>query len=165
MTKNLLSFAFATLLAFIFSSCSDDTEKELSAEVGLIGTWTLQSADVAINGKSLDEFVKELAALMGVPESEIADSFDMDNEFETGTTIEFKEDGTYVAKEVNSTSTDTGLWTATDKTVTITDADGSDPLILDVKSLTSNKAVFYMMEEESENGMTMKIEVTLNLTK
>lgn len=165
MKKSILSFLLAAMVAFSFSSCSDDSEKELSATVGLIGTWTLQSADIMINDKSMEEFITELASLLGVPEETLADEFDMEDEFASGTTIEFKEDGTYTLTEVGDDTPDRGLWTATDKTVTISDATGSDPVTLDVRSLTSNKAVFYMLEEETDGEMSMKMEFTLNFTK
>ena len=165
MKKNLLSLLMTVLVAVSFTSCSDDTEKELSAEVGLVGTWTLQSADVMINDVSLDEFVKELAALLGVPESQLAGEFDMTEGFSSGSRIEFRDNGTYIFTEAGDDTPESGLWTATEKTVTISDANGGDPMTLDVKSLTSSKAQFYMMEEESEDDMTMKIEITLNLTK
>ena len=146
MKKVLLSFLLAALFSTTFTSCSDDAEEELSATVGLVGTWTLQSADIMINDQSLEEFVSELAALLNVPEATIADEFDMD-EFASGTTIEFREDGTYTLNEVGDDTPERGLWTATDKTVTITDSDGADPITLQVRSLTSSQAVFYMLEE------------------
>lgn len=71
----------AGLLAVSFYSCSDDTEKELSATVGLVGTWKLQSADIVINDQSLEEFIADQAALTNVPEETVAEDFDM-NDFE-----------------------------------------------------------------------------------
>lgn len=164
MKKNLLSLLLAAFSVVSFSSCSDDSEEELSATVGLIGTWTLQSADILINDKSMEQFITELATLMGVPEESIAEEFEMDG-FESGTSLEFKEDGTYVLTEVGEDTPETGLWSATDKTVTIRDAAGNDPLILDVRSLTKSKAVFYMLEEETDGEMSMKMEITMNFTK
>jgi len=164
MKKVLLSLFLAALFAVSFSSCSDDAEEELSATVGLVGTWTLQSADIMINDQSMEDFITELASLLGVPEATLAEEFDMD-EFASGTTIEFREDGTYTLNEVGDDSPETGLWSATDKTVTISDSDGADPVTLQVRSLTSSQAVFYMLEEETDGDMSMKMEITMNFSK
>lgn len=164
MKKVLLSFLLAALFTTTFTSCSDDAEKELSATVGLVGTWTLRSADIMINDQSLEDFVSELAALLNVPEATIAEEFDM-GEFSSGTTIEFRDNGTYILNEVGDDTPETGLWSATEKTVTITDADGADPITLQVRSLTSSRASLYMLEEESDGDMNMKIEMTLNFSK
>jgi len=164
MKKGLLSFLLAAFVAASFSSCSDDTDEELSATVGLVGTWTLQSADVMINDKSLEEFVTELATLLNVPEETIAGEFEMD-EFSSGTTIEFRDNGTFLLTEAGESTAESGLWTATDKTVTISDADGDDPLTLEIRSLTSNRAEMYLVEQETEGDVTTKMEFTLNFTK
>ena len=164
INKRLLSLLLSLLVGVSFTSCSNDSEEELSATVGLIGNWTLQSADTRINDQSMEEFISELASLMNVPAETISEDFDMGGDFASGTTIEFREDGSYVLTESDDTS-ETGLWTATDKTVTISDADGDDPVTLEVRSLTSNKAILYMLEEESDGEMAMKMEFTLNFTK
>jgi len=164
MKKDLLSFLLAAFVVVSFSSCSDDTEEELSATVGLVGSWTLQSADIMINDKSMSEFISELATALGVPEETISEDFDMGN-FASGTTIEFREDGTYTLTETDDDTSESGIWSATDKTVTISDANGDDPVTLDVRSLTSSKAQLYMMEQETDGDMSMKMEFTLNFTK
>jgi hypothetical protein len=164
MKLSLLSVLMAVLLAVSFSSYTDDTKKELPATVGLVGTWTLPSADVVTNDQSLEEFIADLTALLNVSEETVAEKFDT-SDFEASTTIAFAEDSTYTLTEAGDDDPGTDKKTATDKTVTVSDASSNEPLTLDVRSLTSSRAVFYLLPEDTDGDMTMKMEVTMNFTK
>lgn len=165
MKKNVFSLMLTALLAVTFFSCSDKDDEELSAEVGLIGKWTLQSADVSINGQSMEAYIKQYADQMGLSEedaSEMLDMFNVEDEFETGTTIDFQDSGAVIITEKNG-DTENGTWTSTAKTVTITMDD--EPLTLDVKSLKKSSAVFSMAMEGFEGSDAMSLEVIMNLSK
>lgn len=165
MKKNVLSLMLISLLAVSIFSCSDKDEEDLSAEVGLIGKWTLQSADVSINGQSMEAYIKQLAEQMGVPEEQMGDMFDMDSEFTKGTTIEFQDSGVVIIDDQEGEA-ERGTWTSTEKTVTITI--DNDPVTLDVKSLKNSSAVFAMSMEgldDSEMEGNLAIEVIMNLSK
>ncbi|WPP48558.1 hypothetical protein [Catalinimonas niigatensis] len=165
MKKNVLSLTLTALLAVSIFSCSDKGDEELSAEVGLMGKWTLQSADLSINGQSMDAYIRSMAEQMGMSEEEASEMFNVNDEFETGTTIDFQDNSVIVITE-NDGAIERGTWTSTAKTVTITIDD--DPMTLDVKSLKKSSAVFAMSmegDDDSEMAENLAIEIIMSLSK
>ncbi|MEO0333528.1 MAG: hypothetical protein AAF223_17895, partial [Bacteroidota bacterium] len=172
----LFSTALVTCLAVALFSCSNDDE-QISTEVGIIGQWTVESADMTIDGKSLETFIEEsindlktqlgdnyddqMAALL----EESFEDFDLSEEFEN-TTIEFKEDKTAIVTDEDGTQN--GTWSANDKELTITFDNDSQKYT--VRSLTGNNASlstsleFEDMELEGVDASTL-VEIVMNLKK
>ncbi|MEM6845407.1 MAG: hypothetical protein AAF944_03500 [Bacteroidota bacterium] len=174
--QKLFSTTLIACLAVTLFSCSDDDE-QLSTEVGIIGQWTVESAEMTIDGKSLETFVEESINQL---KTQLGDNFDdemaellqesfseldLSEEFEN-TTLEFKEDKTAIVTDEDGT--ESGTWSANDKELTITFDNDSQKYT--VRSLTDNNASlstsleFEGMELEGVDSST-SIEILMNLKK
>jgi len=173
--QKLLSTTLVLFLAITSFSCSKDDE-EIATEVGVIGVWTVQSADITLDGKSLTSYIEEsinqmksqlgqqYSDEMGEAFAESFESFDMSGEFE-GNTIEFKSENNVVIV-TDEDGSEEGTWSLSDKLITVT-IDG-DSQTFEVRSMTSSTAAFVMAFEEMDDMQMespLKIEVTMNLKK
>ena len=175
MKMNLASWLLGLMLVTSLFSCNKDDE-EISTEVGIIGVWTVQSADVTLDGKSLDSYIEETinqmksqfgeqySDEMGVAIAESFESFDMTSGFE-GNTIEFKSENNIVVV-TDEDGSEEGTWSVSDKLVTVT-VDG-DSQTFEVRSLTSSSAAFVLAFDEMEDMQMespIKVEVIMNMKK
>ena len=176
MKMKVTSWALGLLLTATLFACNKDDE-QLSTEVGIIGKWTVESADVMINGKSFESYVEESISQL---KSQLGDSYDeqmaelmkeglsdldFSEEFEN-TTIEFKEDKTAIVTDDEGTQE--GTWSVNDKTLIVTVDDV--PQTFTVRSLTNSNASLSMnmeMEGFEVEGMdaATAMEVVMNLKK
>ncbi|MEK6476439.1 hypothetical protein WJR50_02855 [Catalinimonas sp. 4WD22] len=153
MKKNVLSLMLLSFMAVSLFSCSKDDE-DFDVQVGIIGEWSLASADILIEGKSMQEYAKDA----GISEEQL-EFFDF-SEFESETKFDFQENGVLVMKdsegEMNSS------WSADKKTLTITEGDYD--IVYNVKSLSDTKAVLSYKDESHVYG-DFNIESILTLKK
>jgi len=177
MKMNVTSWALGLLLTFTLLSCNKDDE-QLSTEVGIIGKWTIESADVMINGKSFESFIDESISQL---KNQLGDSYsdemaelmkegfaelDFSEEFEN-TVIEFKEDKTAIITDEDGTQE--GTWSADNKVLIVT-IGNDDPQRFTVLSLTSSNASLSLdlatqgLEVEGLDAST-PMEVVMNLKK
>ena len=180
--KNFLLLTLFTSMLVLFS-CSEDEPSGGEISGTLVGTWTDGTATInsfTINGEEISNFLETLKQLLigfGTPEAE-ADVFisELESELEeefTETfegTIEFKDDGTYVATD--SEGTDTGTWELIDGNQSILfDKGTDDELTMRIVSLTDSR--FEGLIEEVESGDidddgdsdTISVSVTIVLTR
>ncbi|MEM9671465.1 MAG: hypothetical protein ACFB15_22715 [Cyclobacteriaceae bacterium] len=176
MKMNVTSWALGLLLTFTLFSCSKEDE-QLSTEVGIIGKWTVQSADLMIDGKSYESYVEEsinqlkqqlgenYSDVMGDEIEDLFADFDPSSEFEN-TTIEFLSDKTAIVTDEDGSQN--GTWAADGKQLIVTF--DNDTQEFTVRSLTSSEASLAMSSEFDDldiegMGIQNTLEVILNLKK
>lgn len=173
---NVTSWALGLFLTATLFSCNKDDE-QLSTEVGIIGKWTVQSADLLIDGKSYESYVEESINqlkqqlgnsyndAMGDEIEDLFADFDPSSEFEN-TTIEFLSDKTAIVTDEDGSQN--GTWEANDKQLIVTFDNETQKFT--VRSLTGSEASLAMSSELDElemegMGVESVLEVILNLKK
>ncbi|MGB3589975.1 MAG: lipocalin family protein [Tunicatimonas sp.] len=174
--QKLFSTTLVVCLAITLFSCNKDDE-QLSTEVGIIGKWQIESADIIIDGKSYEDYIEEsinelkqqlgsnYSEEMGDAVRESLEEFDADSAFEN-TTIEFKSDKTVIVTDEDDSGT--GTWVADGKQLTINFEDESQKYT--VRSLTNSRASLSIDGgfddiEMEEADLPMATEMILNLKK
>ena len=174
MKMNLASWLLGLMLVTSLFSCNKDDE-EISTEVGIIGVWTVQSADVTLDGKSLDSYIEETinqmksqfgeqySDEMGVAIAESFESFDMTSGFE-GNTIEFKSENNIVVV-TDEDGSEEGTWSLSGNNLTVT-FDGV-PETFEVRNMTKSSASLHASFEGEgmDQQSAMMIESIINLKK
>lgn len=127
------------LFSFSVYSCGDDDDDPVGSRDLLIGTWS---------GIYYSEQVWENGKLTG----------DHKEDFVNGTnrySVEFKEDGTYVGKDVytptGSTHTDRGTWKYSGNKLTIVDTEEE---VWTVTKMSDNELLYEQRGKEKEDGVT-----------
>ncbi len=174
--QKLFSTTLVVCLAITLFSC-DKEDEQLSTEVGIVGKWQIESTDIMIDGKSyeayIEESISELKQQLGDNYSETMgdairaslDEFDPNSAFEN-TTIEFKSDKTVIVTDEDGSGT--GTWVADGKQLTINFDDESQKYT--VRSLTNSQASLAMDGgfddiEIEDADLPMTTEMILNLKK
>lgn len=136
-------------IAVTFNSCENkDAEDNHSGNI--VGTWTLvsTSADVMINGESMLDFFMEELNLTKAQAEALAELYLSDLDAEG--TIEFKEDGTYVAKIDGDT--DEGVYEmSSDNKKMVVDKGTEYETEFNVRTLTSSALVIEFSESDSDD--------------
>lgn len=135
------TYVVLVLLSFSIYSCGDDDEDSVGSRKLLLGTW---QGVYYLNQEWED------GELLG----------DYKEDFVNGTnrySIEFKEDGTYVEKDVYNSSKDTdyyhGTWTYSGNKLTLIDTEEEGyKEVWTVTKLTDNELVYELREKEKEDG-------------
>lgn len=132
---------FIGILAFVYTGCSDDDNGgNPSPEDNLIGTWTVDNADLTmmVGNQSLTDFLIDAGASQQEAEL-IVQLFEVFLLAEVNGSITFKDDHTYVSNFGGSP--DDGEWdlSSDGKTLTL-DAGTVDEVQIEVVSLTSSTA-------------------------
>ena len=131
------------LASFSVSSCGDDDEESVGSRDLLLGTW---------NGVYyLDQTWEDGEMINNHKE-----------DFVNGTnrySIEFKEDGTYVEKDVYSTTESPnyyhGTWSYSGNKLTMVDTEDENYTeVWTVTKMTENELVYELREKEKEDGST-----------
>lgn len=130
------------LVSFSVYSCGDDDEDSVGSRDLLIGTWNgvYYISQEWENGEMVDN---------------------QKEDFVNGTnrySIEFKEDGTYVEKDVYSNTTPNyyhGKWSYSGNKLTMIDTDDENYTeVWTVTKMTENELVYELREKEKEGGTT-----------
>lgn len=156
MKKNVLSLMLLSFMAVSLFSCSKDDE-DFDVQVGIIGEWTLESAETTFGGKTLQEYAKET----GATEEELKYLEEINlSGLELTSKLNFQENGVLVIQE--SGSDINGTWSAEKNTLTVTEDDHT--VEYNVKSLSDTKAV---LSYEDPTGVyaNFAIQTRLTLTK
>lgn len=151
-------------LSFLASCGKDDEGGDTSSS--LIGVWSFTKAEIqefTINGQDFVEYFVQELGLTEAEAEEIALEFEESAEADAGLAnvkVEFKSDNTFETTETGEPD-ETGTWSLSDdgKTLTIDDEEFT------VKTLTSSQMVLAMEQEETEEGMTIKIAIEFTFTK
>ena len=157
--------AMLVCMAVALFSCSKDEEEELDIETGIVGNWESTSADLLINGMSIDEFAKQIAQISDSSEEDIKEEYGIG---ELKSTYEFTEDNNFT-ETIEGEGTSKGTWkVGPNRMITLTYSQGH-PSEFQVKSLKSNSAtiVFVDTDSEMDNGqeLDVKLEYYLYLKK
>ena len=135
--------AVLVCMAVAMFSCSKDDEEAVFAEADIMGTWTISSSDLKVNGvsdESISSWYVEGSILKIMEEKEYEVS---------------KDDYIY----------ERGSWSFDGKsTLTLTDSD-DEATPFQIKSLNNEAATLYSSVEESFLGVELKSEQTINLKK
>ena len=140
----LTTCVVAVLLSFSIYSCGDDDEDSVGSRDLLLGTW---------NGIYYIDQAWEDGEMVN----------DSKEDFVNGTnrySIEFKEDGTYVEKDVYNTTTGStnyyhGTWSYSGNKLTMVDTDDDNYTeIWTVTKMTDNELVYELREKGKEDGST-----------
>lgn len=160
-----LNHLFFTIVALaMLASCGKDDEGDVKSD--LVGSWKFSKIEIielSIDGK---DFVEYFVEAFGLTEEEAAE---FEAEFEANfqadadlgdITIEFKSDNTYVSSSPDEED-ETGTWSLSSdgKTLTV------DDQTFKITSLTKTQLVATLSEEETQEGVTIKIEVEYTFTK
>lgn len=130
------------LLSFGVCSCGDDDEDSVGSRDLLIGTW---------NGVYYLDQEWEDGEMVNDSKMDFVDGA---NRY----SIEFKEDGTYVEKDVYNHSSSTnyyhGTWTYSGNKLTMIDTDDDDGYteVWTVTKMTETELVYELREKEKEDG-------------
>lgn len=151
-------------LSFLASCGKDDEGGDISSS--LIGVWSFTNVEIqefTINGQDFVEYFVQELGLTEAEAEEIALEFEESAEADAGLAnvkVEFKADNTFKTTETGEPD-ETGTWSLSDdgKTLTIDDEEFT------VKTLTSSQMVLAMEQEETEEGMTIKIAIEFTFTK
>jgi hypothetical protein len=135
--KNLsfLSIALLTFCILFFSACKKDDE--LSTRDKLIGKWNYES------------FKYE--------EYEDGQLVDSGSETIGGSTIEFKDNGTFISSftdEDGNTDSDTGTWSVDGNNLITGEAD--DIQTIEIQEITTTKMVLVFDDEDNYDGTTYR---------
>lgn len=129
------------LLSFSVYSCGDDDEESVGSRDLLIGTWNgvYYHSQEWEDGEMVDDHTEDFV--------------NGDNRY----SIEFKEDGTYVEKDVynhsNSTNYYRGTWAYSGNKLTMIDTDeGGYTEVWTVTKMTETELVYELREKEKEDG-------------
>ena len=133
----------AVLLSFSIYSCGDDDDETVGSRDLLLGTWN----GVYYLSQEWEDGEK------------VSDSKE---DFVNGTnrySIEFKEDGTYVEKDVYNSSGSTnyyhGTWSYSGNKLTLIDTEEDNYTeVWTVTTMTENELVYELREKEKEDGTT-----------
>ena len=133
----------AVLLSFSIYSCGDDDDDTVGSRDLLLGTWN----GVYYLSQEWEDGEK------------VSDSKE---DFVNGTnrySIEFKEDGTYVEKDVYNSSGSTnyynGTWSYSGNKLTLIDTEEDNYTeVWTVTTMTENELVYELREKEKEDGTT-----------
>ena len=133
----------AVLLSFSINSCGDDDDDAVGSRDLLLGTWN----GVYYLSQEWEDGEK------------VSDSKE---DFVNGTnrySIEFKEDGTYVEKDVYNSSGSTnyyhGTWSYSGNKLTLIDTEEDNYTeVWTVTTMTENELVYELREKEKEDGTT-----------
>lgn len=147
--KNLsfLSVALLTFCVLFFSACKKDDE--LSTKDKFIGKWTYET-------------IKSTEYENGVFVASETESI-------TGTTIEFKADGTYdaILAEDGDLEEDSGTWKLidNDKKIIVGEQGSSFGDTLSIEELTDKKLRLLFEDEYTEDGTTYRFENEISFKK
>lgn len=154
---NLLSYFFLAAL-FIFSSCQDE-EEEPSRRDMLIGTWEIQSGELA-DYSATTEFgvitrdnIQTIALVL--PEAgEIAEAMEegADVLFPSGTVITFNEDNSFALNDQEGVTNGTWALSDDEKTITVQAPNdlGSNQLDFSIASLTEQQIDIALQIDEND---------------
>ncbi|MDF9800038.1 hypothetical protein OKW21_005301 [Catalinimonas alkaloidigena] len=156
MKKNVLSLMLLSMMVVSLFSCSKD-EEDFDVQVGIIGEWTLESAETTFGGKTLQEYVEETGA--NEEEREYLEEINLSG-FELAARLNFQEQGLLVIQESGSDTN--GSWSAEKQTLTVTEGDHT--VEYKVKSLSDTKAVLSYEDPTGVYG-NFTIKTMLTLTK
>jgi len=180
--KDLLLLALFSSMLVLFS-CSEDEPSGGEISGTLVGTWTDGTATInsfTINGEEISNFLETLKQLLigfGTSEEQ-AEVFisELEGELKEEFTetfegsIEFKDDGTYVATD--SEGADIGTWELIDDNQSILfDKGTDDELTVRIVSLTESRLEGLIEEVETEDidddgdSDTISVSVTIVLTR
>lgn len=154
--------------SMLFQACSDDDEEPT---ITIVGNWMLQDQRIVLflDGQQVSDVVAEL--LLEAAGVELDEPV-----LPAGTQLDFREDGTYTATVPGSPPED-GSWALnSDSSVLTIDAGTDDSISFNVTSLSGNRMVLSLAEEEeieldSDNdgqpdGMqTVRLEAELTFTR
>lgn len=165
------------LMSFVLLvSCEKDDDDNDTPQPAIVGVWNLTNAEFTFDDKSIRNFIEEYYDELGIELTEeeldaIVEIFNegFDDEFDDGSTYEFKSNGTVLVKTPDDDQAEQGSWQMPDDDTLIV-SDGSETMEFTIESLTSSQMKLSIESEEDldleeEESETVTIGLTLTFSK
>ncbi len=142
--KNFFSILSLLVLAlFVFTGCNKDKDAKPSVKAQMTGLWKVESSRwVYAEGGTV--------------------KYDITNR-DGGNTVEFKSDGSAIAK--SGGDTETGVWALVDQDKKVNVTLDGEMTSLEIKELSANRLTLYSVDSGVEDGISYREESTLVLIK
>jgi len=173
MNLNRRIFYTLSLLSFtLLVACDKDDEND-DPQPAIVGIWSLTSAEITFDDKSIRDFIEAYYNELGIEFTEeeldaLEEAFNegLNEDFNDGSTYEFKSNGTLIVKSEDD-ETEEGSWRMPDDDTLIVTADG-ESTEFEIESLTSSQMKISIESEEDldlEEPETITLGLTLSLSK